>query len=250
MKREVLFICLVGLPLGAFANVAPPELVCRAQLIHEAHRTVQARLRHAGYRDHQSWYEFDTPLGTVTLTQSAVPIPDRVDTEEVFIRHFLPNVDRDRNWVVSSPASPWFHPGNFKTNCHAFASASRVAIPPDCWLPAEKIQGATCRDGYEVLLQSYFDQVTQGPIGDAQEVLSGEGAREGDLVIFGRNYPHYFLKEHSGLLFWHDDEWRLLHKVGEGPTLLTPIDDVLTRYGTIVRDFRVYRGASEDREPR
>jgi hypothetical protein len=217
MKREILLICLAILPSGAVANVAPPELVCRAQLIHSANRTVNARLRHAGYRDYHSRYEFDTALGTVTLTQSAAVVPEIVDPEKIFIRHFLPTVDRDRNWVVSSPASPWFNPGNFKANCHAFSSASRVAIPPDCWLPAEKIQSATYGDGFEVLLRSYFDQVTEGPIGDAQSVFRGEGAREGDLVVFGRNYPHYFVKEHSGLLFWHDGEWRLLHKVGEEP---------------------------------
>lgn len=247
MKREILLFCLWVLPLVAVANVAPPELVCRAQLIHAANRTVRARLRHAGYRDHQSRYEFDTPLGTVTLTQAAAVAPEAVDPEEAFASYFLPTVDRDRNWVVSSPASPWFHPGNYKANCHAFASASRVAIPPDCWLPAEKIQSLTYGDGYEVLLRSYFDQIADGPIADAQAVLSGEGAREGDLVVFGRGYPNYFLKEHSGLLFWHDGEWRLLHKVGEGPTLLTPIDDVLTRYDTNVRDFRVYRGTGEER---
>lgn len=247
MTREFFLIFLAVLPLEALANLAPPELVCRAQLIHTANRTVKARLRHAGYRDHQSRYEFDTPLGTVTLTQSAAAVPETVDPEAVFTSHFLPTVDRDRNWVVSSPASPWFHPGNYKANCHAFASASRVAIPPDCWLPADKIRSLTCGDGFEVLLRSYFDPVAKGPIVDAQAVLSGEGAREGDLVVFGRDYPNYFLKEHSGLLFWHEGEWRLLHKVGEGPTVLTPIEDVLTRYDTNVRDFRVYRGTGEGR---
>ncbi len=246
MKRVLLVIYLFALTFKAWANLAPPELICRAQILHSANRKVKPRLRSLGYIRHNFQFEFDTPLGPVMLTQSLSPVSsEHLSPDHIFATHFEPTVDRERNWIVCSFDYPWFHPSNHRANCHAFASASRVGIAADFWLPADRVRNAVYGDSYEVLLRSYFENVAEGAIADAQSVLAGEGAREGDLVVFGRNYPNYFLKEHSGLLFWQDGEWRLLHKVGEGPILLTPIDDVLTRYDSNVRDFRVYRAADE-----
>ena len=244
MKSALLLIYLFVLSFDAWANLAPPELICRAKILHSANRTVKARLRSVGYIRSNFQFEFDTPLGPVTLTQGLSPVPSEpLSPANVFDAYFESTVDRDRNWIVCSPNYPWFHPLNHRANCHAFASASRVAIPTDFWLPADKTRRKTYGDGYEVLLRSYFEDVAEGSVADAQAILTGEGAREGDLVVFGRNYPSYFFKEHSGLLFWHEGEWKLLHKVGEGPVLLTPIDDVIMRYEASVPNFRVYRAA-------